>query len=187
MKRHPLFFIALLPPAELQVEVTAFKELIARKWRAVHALKSPPHLTLQPPFEWPQKDLPALKICLRVFAHRQAPFPVQLDNFGAFPPRVVFVQPTANPSLQALFTNLIECLNRELRLNDTRNYWPFHPHMTIAHRDLKESYFPAVWDYFKSQSFQRDFTATSISLLASVRGKWEVIADFPFPNRPAER
>jgi len=61
VKKAPLFFVALLPPEDLQREISAFKKHIANTWGACHALKSPPHITLQPPFDWPENELASLK------------------------------------------------------------------------------------------------------------------------------
>ena len=179
MRRDTLFFVALLPPEHLQREVTAFKNYIAEKWGAHHALNSPPHLTLQPPFVWPENDLEALKNCLAGFASRQTPFTVELSGFGAFPPHVVFIKPLKNRFLSRLFHNLVICLERELGFSDPRNQRPFHPHMTIAHRDLDARDFSAVWSYFVEKKFERQFEANVLALLRNVRGKWEVEEQFP--------
>ena len=47
-----LYFIALLPPVEVAEEVTEIKQFFARNYNSRAALKSPPHVTLQPPFAW---------------------------------------------------------------------------------------------------------------------------------------
>ncbi|GAB4492897.1 MAG: 2'-5' RNA ligase family protein [Saprospiraceae bacterium] len=180
MKKDPLFFIALLPPEDLQREVTAFKQLIADTWGASHALKSPPHLTLQPPFAWPEKDLNSLKKCLADLASRQAPFKVGLQRFGAFPPRVVFIKPLKNNFLEQLFKNLTHSLECDLGFSDPRNRRPFHPHMTIAHRDLDERDFPDVWAFFREKTFERKFEADTLTLLRNVQGKWETEENFSF-------
>ena len=180
MKKDPLFFIAVLPPEDLQREVTAFKQYIADTWGARHALKSPPHLTLQPSFAWLEKDLNSLKKCLADLASRQAAFEVRLQGFGAFPPRVVFIKPLKNKFLEHLFKNLMHSLERDLGFSDPRNRRPFHPHMTIAHRDLDERDFPDVWAFFREKKFERKFEARALTLLRNVQGKWEIEQNFHF-------
>lgn len=180
MKKHPLFFIAILPPKDLQREITAFKNHIADTWGVRHALKSPPHITLQPPFAWPENDLAALKKCLSDFASQQTPFPVELQNFGSFPPRVIFVKPLKNKFLEQIFQSLHTTLECDLGFADQRNLRPFHPHITIAHRDLDERDFPDVWAFFREKKFERKFEADALALLRNVQGKWEVEETFPF-------
>lgn len=180
MIKSPLFFIALLPPEDLQDEITAFKHYIHDHWGPRHALNSPPHLTLQPPFGWPEEGVSTLKKCLADFASGQSPFVVELGGFGAFPPRVVFVKTLKNRYLEQLFQNLVTCLDRELGFSDLLNRRPYHPHMTIAHRDLDERDFPAVWAYFQEKSYKRTFEANALVLLRNVRGKWETEELFNF-------
>ncbi len=50
-----LFFIAVLPPKEIQAEVTRFKEYAAGHFHSSRALRSPPHITLISPFQWPEE------------------------------------------------------------------------------------------------------------------------------------
>ena len=180
MKKHPLFFIALLPPEDLQREITAFKNHIADTWGVRHALKSPPHITLQPPFVWPENELASLKKCLVDFAAHQTPFSIDIQNFGAFPPRVIFVKPLKNRFLGQIFQNLSTVLKRDLSFDDPRNRRPFYPHITIAHRDLAERDFPEVWAFFQEKVFERKFETDTLTLLRNVQGKWEIEAQFPF-------
>lgn len=181
MKGNPLYFIALLPPAALQREVTELKRYIEQQWGPRHGLKSPPHITLQPPFEWPPQRLPALLSALEAFAGSQTPFPVHLRGFGAFPPRVIFIRPLEDESLESLFRELTAHLKYALGFEDPRNNRPFHPHMTLAHRDLEARDFPGIWAHFREQAFERDFTPEGLTLLEAVSGGgWEPRKVFPF-------
>lgn len=177
--KHPLYFIAILPPPEIQDEVTAFKAHIAATWGPGHALKSPPHLTLFPPFAWPDSRLEALANSLADFAKIQSPMELTLNGFQAFPPRVVFVCPVKNQQLEDLFHALVRTLHNQLGLHDERNRRPFHPHMTIAHRDVDALQFRKIWDFYRSQHYERVFSARSIALLVLDHGRWKVWRSFP--------
>ncbi|MGH2415835.1 MAG: 2'-5' RNA ligase family protein, partial [Microcystaceae cyanobacterium] len=83
------FFIALLPPQEVQQVVNQIKQRFAEVYQSRAAQKSPPHITLQPPFKWQLEDLPILTEHLQKFAQTQFSIPVTLDGFGAFRPRVI--------------------------------------------------------------------------------------------------
>lgn len=175
----PLFFIALLPDAALQAEITAFKRHCARHFGASHALKSPPHITLVSPFRWDSKRLPALKSALAGFARTQIPLNIGLRDFGCFAPRVLFVAVTPNPELDALAAALEHQLEQKIGLSRKAGHG-FHPHMTIAHRDLQERIFPRAWAHFSALEFRRSFLADGLTLLRHSGGKWVVDADFPF-------
>lgn len=176
---HPLFFIAILPDETLQEEVTTFKRYCARHFGASHALKSPPHLTLVPPFRRAETGLPALCAALGDFAASQEPFEVELHNFGCFAPRVLFVDLTPNPKLAELAAGLAAHLEEHTGLKQ-RNEHGFNPHMTIAHRDLERKVFPAAWAHFSQLEFRRRFRAEALALLRHRDGRWVIEREFEF-------
>ncbi len=176
--RDPLFFIALLPDEAIQKEVTAFKKECADKFKASHALTSPPHITLHPPFPWPMNRLSELGDVLDDFAANQQPFEIQLSGFSCFKPRVLFVDVKHNDKLQGLQKSLLLHLNETLNLKDEKAV-RFHAHMTIAHRDLQHWIFPEAWAWFSGKSYDRKFTVENISLMEHNRGRWEVYEDYP--------
>lgn len=179
--RAPLYFIALLPPEEIQREVTAFKQYIADHWGPRHAFTSPPHITLHPPFAWTNAQLPDLQQCLKNFAAGQRSFYLHLKNFAAFAPRVLFVHPEKSPELERLFRQLLLELEASLGISDPRHHSrPFQAHMTIAHRDVSEQDFPAIWAHFKAQTYDRIFRAEALTLLKHQSGQWQEFQTFRF-------
>ena len=176
----PIFLIAVLPPDEIQKEVTGFKEYALRKFNSGHALKSPPHITLQSPFRWSLKKIKSLKNELSEFANIQKPFSVELENWDHFSDRVIFLDVLPNPDLTDLQVSLAGRLFKNLRLKkDTR---PFHPHMTVAHKDLKTHYFPKAWAHFSNMKYNRKFEVEEIVLLRHDGQKWENFERFGFNN-----
>jgi 2'-5' RNA ligase len=176
-----LFFIALLPPVKLQAEITAIKQDLAIGYNSSHALKSPPHITLYPPFKWFPKNLPLLEQSLSEFGENYAPIPVRLDGFGAFPPRVIFIHPLKTPELMAVQADLMSYLETNLGLVDDRSKKrSFAPHLTVAFKDLKKQAFKAAWPEFRDRSFQADFTAHHLTLLSHNGQRWNIHREFPF-------
>lgn len=178
--RDPLFFIALLPGERLQREVTAFKQYCADHFGANHALTSPPHITLVPPFFWNISKLPELSEALDDFAAEQTPFEVKLHDFGCFSPRVIFIDIAPNRKLSALAASLEAHLERRTGLKRETDH-DFNPHMTIAHRDLQSRVFPKAWAYFSKKEYRRTFKAGGLTLLRHERGRWETEESYPFP------
>ncbi len=168
-----LFFIAVLPDESIQAEVTAFKLYAARHFRSSGALRSPPHITLFPPFSWAPEKLELLDSCLRGFAGLEKPFLQELRNFNCFQPRVIFVDVAHNEALWGLQARLEECLKTELGL-ETDNSREFHPHVTVAFKDLKRQVFPEAWAHFSGIAFERQFEVRDISLLEHNGRQWEV-------------
>lgn len=177
--REPLFFIALLPSDDIQREVTNFKKDCAHRFNASHALKTPPHLTLIPPFPWPRTRLGELGDALDDFALEQSAFEVELYNFNCFKPRVIFVDVVENQQLKDLQSALFYYLEKSVNLTDERGN-RFHPHMTIAHRDLQHWIFPEAWAYFSKMEYRRKFQVDRISLMEHVHGRWEIYEEYVF-------
>lgn len=179
MAQH-ILFIALLPDEEIQREVTEFKLECQRQFGASHALKSPPHITLQAPFRWPSERVGDLEISLLGFAERQMSFLVNLENFNCFRPRVIYVDVQKNDDLSELQSELEKHLEQEFDLVDPRRGRGFHPHMTIAHRDLKQGIFPAAWAHFSKKKYSRQFLADRLTLLRHRDGRWHSWREFEF-------
>lgn len=177
MKKQ-LFFIAVLPGEPIAAEVTRFKQYAADHFRSARALRSPPHITLIPPFWWAPADRDRLDRALGDFCRDRSPFSVRLSGFDCFSPRVIFVavQPDqAFANLQAALQGYLQ-KSLDLPLRDRR---PFHPHLTVAFKDLRRSVFPEAWDYFSEQSYERRFKVEELVLLRHREQAWEVAARFP--------
>lgn len=182
-KNKRLFFIALLPPQDIQDHVTEIKQYFAKHYNSRHALKSPPHVTLQPPFEWPKEQLTVLEECLREFAgeSQRSSIPITLSGFGAFPPRVIYINVLKTPELLMVQKDLMARLEDRLRIVDSvSKRRPFSPHMTVAFKDLTKENFRKAWEEFKGRSLHFDFTAPQLTLLIHEGGRWEINSEFPF-------
>lgn len=174
-----LFFLALLPPLDIQNYVNQIKQIFADNYGSRAALKSPPHITLQPPFRWCDKDVPDLAQCLSQFAPKQEPVPIALQGFGAFPPRVIYVKVLRTPALLTLQADLMADLANQLGIVDPVSQTrPFAPHMTVAFKDLTRQSFKAAWIEFQQRQLEFEFTATALTLLKHDGNQWQVNADF---------
>lgn len=175
-----LFFIALLPPQEIQDYATEIKQYFAERYDSRHALKSPPHVTLQPPFEWATENLKVLEECLSSFARTRSPIPVTLSGFDAFVPRVIYINVLRTPQLLSLQADLMNHVERNLGIVDpVSKKRPFAPHMTVAFKDLTKQNFKAAWPEFQKRSLQFEFTAAQLTLLKHDGQQWNIIAEFP--------
>lgn len=174
------FFIALLPPPSIQAEATAIKQYFKAHYRSQAALRSPPHITLQPPFEWALADRERLDQALTDFAQSQPPIPVELSGFGAFSPRVIFIQVVKTPELMAVQPALMHHLATSLGIIDQRSpHRRFAPHLTVAFRDLKPAAFRRAWPEFVDRPFQAEFVVSALTLLIHDGHRW--ISDRSYP------
>ncbi len=176
-----LFFIAILPPLNIQRSVNAIKHHFAEIYNSKAALKSPPHITLQPPFYWEITQLDEIKIVLTEFANKQKSFPVALDGFAAFKPRVIYVDVHKTPELITVQKELMELLESSLQIVDkVSKTRPFAPHVTVGFKDLSKANFCQAWKEFKEKEFDANFTATRLTLLQFKEKQWEIDSEFNF-------
>lgn len=174
------FFIALLPPQDIQDYATEIKEYFAQNYDSRHALKSPPHITLQPPFEWPLDTLAVLEQTLSTFAETQTSVPIILKGFGAFVPRVIYINVIKTPELISLQSYLMAHLEDTLGIVDpVTKSRPFSPHMTVAFKDLTRQNFRAAWPQFEQRELEFKFTASHLALLIHDGGQWNINSEFP--------
>jgi 2'-5' RNA ligase len=171
------WFIAVIPPEDIQEAVTALKREAAARFESRHALKSPPHVTLIPPFVATLDEISSLEGFLADFAGGQSAFSLTLSGFSSFPPRVIYVDVVPNKALEHLQEDLKKRIRETFSFSLPR-YHGFHPHMTIAFRDLKPAVFPAAFDYFSSQEFVAAFQVSSIALLRHQDGEWSLFRNF---------
>lgn len=175
----PLYFIALLPPDNIASAVTAIKKDMAENFHSKAALRSPPHITLHMPFRWPDKKIEKLQLCLKEFAQTRHPFEVSLKDFGAFPPRVIYVEVEPNEPLDLLQRDLLSVMRKKLNIfNGNYKEQGFHPHITVAFRDLKPRSFKLAWDIYQHKRLSFGFLTTFISLLKHNGQHWEVLDNF---------
>lgn len=179
------FFIALIPPENVQEEATKIKEYFKENYNSKAALKSPPHVTLQSPFEWDIEDLPKLIQELNFFSESQELFSMTLNGFAAFKPRVIYIDVVKTPELLSIQKQLMSHLESSLNIvHQVSQNRPFAPHLTVAFRDLTKKNFYQAWPEFEDREIHFNFTMNKLTLLIHNGRKWEIYQDFYFkPNQ----
>ena len=112
MSKEQLFFIAVVPSEPVLSEVNAFKNEISKRFGSSHALRSPPHITLFPPFKSGVELLSEIDIFLKSVTNETAPFVLGLDGFDVFSPKVIFVRPETSVALESLYHRVSMPLHR---------------------------------------------------------------------------
>jgi len=171
-KSKALYFIGILPPQKIQDEITAFKEVVRKQFNSSRALNAPPHITLIPPFWFEHAKEATLQEHLSKFNQEFRHFEIELNDFGAFPPRTIYINVAG--------ANLTHCLNQlrlhfaELQLSLLKKFG-FHAHITLANKDLTPTKFPEAEAFFQSMSYRRDFQADRASLFRLRNKRWREI------------
>lgn len=174
------YFIAIIPPTPLRDQLHTLKETIGATYHTKGALKSPPHITLHMPFIWSSRKEDKLVEALGNFVANSPPIHIRLTGYGCFPPRVVYVAVEHNPDLETYQKQLFRYCKLHLNLFNA-NYQdrPFHPHITLAFRDLKKDQFVLLWDEVKDKEFNTMFDLDTITLLKHDGQRWYPFKEFP--------
>jgi 2'-5' RNA ligase len=100
---------------------------------------------------------------------------VELNAYGAFAPRVIYIDVKRNDRLADLHDRVKKYMDKEWNISDLlRGNRPFNPHMTVAFRDLSKENFYAAWPEFKYKDFNESFQVDKIVLLKHLQKRWDI-------------
>lgn len=180
MNDRSLYYIAVIPPVKESNSIQQIKEDLKTRFNICHSLRSPAHITLQMPFRRNIRDENDIMNSLKEFAAAQPGFDVFLDGFGHFSNRVIFIKIQEHSPFIDLRQALACTLRLSLNFTENETSGPYHPHITIAHRDLSPEIFNIAWSEFRFKQFTATFRITSLSLLKHDGKKWNIYRSFPF-------
>lgn len=170
-----MYFVAILCPPPADEKVLRFKHWMKDRFGCVVALKSPAHITLIPPFWLDETKEAELQQTLQSITSDKDELEIQLNGFSHFGKRVLFVNVKDNPALEELKNQIEIHFMKSFSDIIKKDNRPFHPHITIANRDLKPGDFEKAWEHFSKNNFNATFNTRTISLLKLSTGKWNVI------------
>jgi 2'-5' RNA ligase len=174
-----LYFIALIPPSPIYDEAIEQKNYFKENYNSKASLNSPPHITMHMPFRWKEQKEKDLVATIEQFVKNFDPIKVCLDNFSAFAPRVIFINVVKSEALEHMQRQIQRFCKKELNLfNANYKEQPFHPHLTLAFRDLKKPNFKRAWDEFANKEYKAEFIADRIALLKHNGKIWQVFKEF---------
>ena len=171
-----LYFIALLPPADLREEIHEIRMECSGKFGVYKALRPPVHITLYPPFRFEESYEKKLVQVIRQRTRDLASFPQVIENFGHFRKEVVFIKALTSPGLIKLQQTITGVF--QTKGPDRFQSSEYHPHLTVAYRDVSPEKFKQIWAEYKDRQFSASFRAEGFSLLKHDKTSWNIIADF---------
>ena len=170
-----LYFVAIQIPSPINAEIKEFQQEMADLYNSSRQLKIPVHITLIPPFRYgsEEKVLDAFDKATSPISSKRN---IVLKGFDQFREKVLFVAVEADEELKHVRSEIMKTVSDELSLE-----WPtytnnFHPHITIANRDLNHNAFKKAWPTFKDRPYFRTFNKIEIVLYKHINGFWEVLS-----------
>jgi 2'-5' RNA ligase len=168
-----MYYIAIVAESPVAEDVQRFKEEMLEKFGCVAAMKSPAHITLIAPFYFSKGLSKILSDTFHQFNANMQPFEVRVDGFGHFRRDVLYVQPAENALLMQLQEKAVSFFSGLLgeKVSSKRN---FHPHLTIANRDLKSEDFDKARSLFIGRPYSAAWTVKDICLMRHNGKQWEI-------------
>jgi len=174
MDDKSLFFIAIIPPEPLRMNIQELKNKFSKNFKTIHSLKSPPHVTLIPPFKLKINEEIEVISLLKKFCFSVSNFELEIMDFGAFIPRVIYLDIKENADLSKMQKKLVS------QFANIKTGKHFKPHITIAARDLNLKMFRRAWSIYRYASFAGVFEVSSLYLLKHNGKSWGIFREFPF-------
>ena len=117
MNELPLYFIAIIPPEPIYSFAQLQKEYFHDKYNSKAALRSPPHITLHMPFRLKINKAELLLLSLKELAERHTRFELNCDGFGAFEPRVIYLNVSRPDQLVGLQRGVGQVMKQKMNQN----------------------------------------------------------------------
>ena len=170
-----MYFIALVLPPMLNDKVLSLKNFMAERYGCRVALKSPAHITLVPPFWMAEEKDADLRSAIDRLSASMSSFDINTEDFSSFPPKTIFIRLSENMQLSALKSTSDVFFRSQPAFGISPEARPFHPHITIATRDLYKKDFHEAWPLFRQKVFRESWQAEGISLLKHNKKNWDVV------------
>lgn len=184
MKPQPnLKLIALLLPDSLSDQVKKEQFFIAKTWGPKHALRTPPHITLIPPISVTDAEENSLQELADKISKSVHSFTLHLHGYGSFRPKVIFIHAEDSTDLNELQTLWRkELLTTMPHVLDQYPERPFHPHVTLAHRDMNAVQYKVIQEYYSGKNFFAEIVIKNFYILKHCPDGWEKEKAFYFNN-----
>lgn len=169
-----LFFIALLLPPELDKIIDDIRKQCALEYGVFCALKVPVHMTMAPPFiidsKIENKMISSLKEAINF-----SPFDQHLENYDTFPAHTLYIKGHKSREIIQLHRTIKTCLSPYLK----KTYSSITPHITIAYKDIQNSYF-FIEQAYQNRKFTAQFSVNKFTLLKHDGAVWNIHKEYEF-------
>ena len=180
-QQSQLKLIALLLPDAISQHVKNEQQFIAKTWGPKHALRTPPHITIIPPLSvTDDEEKSLLKIGEKIRQSTHV-FTLHLDQYDTFKPRVVFIHLSDSSELNVLHDLWRKDLMKIMpHLMDRYPERPYHPHITLANRDVTPDQFKKIWAHYAEKTYTASFQINTFWILNHEHHGWVKEKEFQF-------
>jgi len=170
-----MYFVAIVLPKELNEKILLDKNFMLEKFDCKVGLKSPAHITIIPPFWMDAEKETGLIHDVESLSKNLSAFTIKTNDYSAFRPRTIFVDVHNSEELQNIKKVSDDFFRQLSQYKIKIDKRAFHPHITIATRDLLRKSFHEAWPLFENKKFEEEWLATALSVLRHNKKNWDVI------------
>ena len=170
-----MYYIAIVAPEGINLQVLKWKTYFKDHFECSVALKSPAHITLIPPFWMNEESENELINSIKEFSITKNKFEITLKDFAAFKPKVIFVDVVKSEVLNGFYRSFADFIFSVNKFPIKKDDGPFHPHVTLATRDLYKKAFQEAWEIFSNKKYEAFWMVNGVSLLRHNKKNWDVI------------
>ncbi len=182
--QNNLKLIALIPPEPVYSVIRKEQEYIADMWGPKHALRTPPHITVIPPIALTSSEVGWLFGMAYALAGSLPSIRMELNDYGSFKPRVIYVNTIISKELHELYDLWHEALLLKMpHVFDKYPDRPYHPHLTLAHKDVTHPQFDKMWRQYANKKYRASFVADHFCILNHTAEGWEVEKKYPLLSK----
>lgn len=143
-----------------------------------------PHITLIAPFKRPGNFETEIHLNLQDYFSHVSPFPINIKGYGSFQKasKVIFYKIEKSKELLGMHKELVHFMRNNLKFSDRETSYMYHPHITIAYRDLNDENFEKAWNEYESKEFTSVFKCDKVYLLKHDYTRWQILSVFNLGN-----
>lgn len=178
-----LSFIGISVPEPIAGDVRQFQRDIKVKHDWNKTLNIPVHITLIPPFYTEQADTGELDELLGQFAGNCTEFCISTNGFGAFLPRVLYLNIEISPELVEIQNRLEQILTENAFLFPEKSARDYRPHITIGSKSLTKKLFAQAWEEYAYKLHSMSWLNTQFIRYEHSHRMWTPVSRFQLQEK----
>jgi 2'-5' RNA ligase len=132
---------------------------------------------LKAPFKLPVERHEYLTRWFTSLIINEQSFQIKIEDFSSFlNNKVIFINPQPSVPLVTLQQSIIRQFKKEFpEITISQLEKDFHPHITVAYRDLTAGRFADAWSEYRSKKYSAVFPVNGFHLLQHDTKRWNII------------
>lgn len=177
-------FIGVLLPEDITLTLEDCRRYMNQAYGCKSGHKTPIHVTLVPPFalqeEFSTRDL--VSAIEKYVLPQNLGFLAHIENFDAFGDRTIFANVISSEKWTKLRDETVKAILKTCPGCTKKDQRPFHPHGTIANRDIPLGVMKKALETMNELNLVEDFPVDNITIFERQGFCWEAVVSIPIKD-----